>query len=331
MLYLDFSREEGEWLPNRYGGRENLEAIHFIRYFNNRVHEMHPGVITVAEESTAWGGVTHDTAEGGLGFDFKWNMGWMHDSLRYFANDPVYRSYHHGSLTFSLLYAFSENFILPFSHDEVVHLKRSMLDKMPGDVWQRFANLRALYGYQYGHPGKKLLFMGGEFGQWREWSEDRALDWELLEQDPKHGGVQKLIRDLNLLYRQQPALYVADASWDGFSWLDYRDAQNSVLAFARHTPDRRHLVNVICNFTPVVREGYRIPALQPGTYREILNTDAEKYGGSGVSSSPEKDALLSADVNPWQGQPYSLELTLPPLAVVFLELEVPAEAAADLS
>ena len=328
MLYLDFSREEGEWLPNRYGGRENLEAIHFIRYFNNRVHEMHPGVLTIAEESTAWGGVTHDTDDGGLGFDFKWNMGWMHDTLRYFANDPVYRSYHHGSLTFSLLYAFSERFILPFSHDEVVHLKRSMLDKMPGDTWQRFANLRTLYAYQYAHPGKKLLFMGGEFGQWREWSEARALDWELLEQDERHRGVQKLIADLNNLYRNHPALHVADANWEGFSWLDFRDAKNSVLAFARHTPDQRELIYAVCNFTPVVRYDYRIPALRPGTYREIMNTDAETYGGSGVGSTPG-DGVVTADSSPWQGQPYSLTLTLPPLAVVFLRREEPGEAAAE--
>ncbi|MDX1662758.1 MAG: 1,4-alpha-glucan branching protein GlgB [Candidatus Promineifilaceae bacterium] len=327
MLYLDFSREGGQWIPNRYGGRENLEAIHFIRSLNDQVHEMYPGAITIAEESTAWAGVTHSTAEGGLGFDFKWNMGWMHDTLRYFSNDPIHRRYHHGSLTFSLLYAFSERFILPFSHDEVVHLKRSMLDKMPGDVWQRFANLRALYAYQYGHPGKKMLFMGGEFGQWREWSEARALDWELLDQDPKHRGLQMLVEDLNHFVARHPPMYSADFSWEGFTWLDFRDADRSILAFARHTPEQDAIITVACNFTPVVRHDYRIPVLRPGTYQERLNTDGVKYGGSGVSN----EGPLVSDPNPWQGQPYSLQLTLPPLAVLFLEWQQPAEAAQDLT
>jgi 1,4-alpha-glucan branching enzyme len=313
MIYLDFSRETGEWLPNRYGGRENLEALEFIRTFNDRVHELFPDALTFAEESTSWAGVTHSTSGGGLGFDLKWNMGWMHDTLRYFGNEPVYRRYHHGTLTFSMLYAFSERFVLPFSHDEVVHLKRNMLDKMPGDVWQRFANLRALYGYQYAHPGKKLLYMGAEFGQWREWSEARQLDWELLEQDERHAGLQRLVQALNHIYRSEAALYRSDFSWEGFSWLDFQDADASVLAFARHTPDRQEMVSVVCNFTPVVRHDYRIPVLQPGTYREILNTDAEVYGGSGVSSGE----TLVAGANPWQGQPYSLALTLPPLAVVY--------------
>jgi len=321
MLYLDFSREAGEWLPNRYGGRENLEALDFIRTFNDRVHEEFPDALTIAEESTSWGGVSHPTSEGGLGFDLKWNMGWMHDTLRYFGNEPIYRRYHQGSLTFSMLYAFSERFVLPFSHDEVVHLKRSMLDKMPGDVWQRFANLRAVYGYQYAHPGKKLLFMGGEFGQWREWSEERALDWELLEQDERHRGLQRLVKALNRLYREEAALHSADFSWEGFSWLDFRDADASVLAFARHTPDRAEIVNVVCNFTPVVRHDYRIPILQPGTYREILNTDAETYGGSGVSSGE----LVTGDANPWHGEPYSMALTLPPLAVVYYKWLPPDE------
>ncbi|MDX1687249.1 MAG: 1,4-alpha-glucan branching protein GlgB [Candidatus Promineifilaceae bacterium] len=317
MLYLDFSREDDEWVPNRYGGRENLEAIDFIRRFNDRVHELYPGALTIAEESTAWGGVTHDTAQGGLGFDFKWNMGWMHDTLRYISNDPIYRSYHHGTLTFSILYAFSENFILPFSHDEVVHLKRSMLDKMPGDLWQRFANLRALYAYQYAHPGKPLLFMGGEFGQWREWSEARSLDWELLNQDPKHKGLQDLVRDLNDFHRERPAMHRADASFDGFTWLDFRDAEASVIAFARHTSDRSDVVNVVCNFTPVVRRDYRIPSLVSGVYQEVLNSDYEKYGGSGVQND---DRLQTSD-EPWQGHPHSLQLTLPPLAVIYLHLK----------
>jgi 1,4-alpha-glucan branching enzyme len=317
MLYLDFSREDDEWIPNRFGGRENLEAIQFIRSFNDRVHELYPGVITFAEESTSWGGVTHNTAEGGLGFDYKWNMGWMHDTLRYISNDPIYRAYHHGSLTFSLLYAFSEQFVLPFSHDEVVHLKRSMLDKMPGDFWQRFANLRALYAYQYGHPGKKLLFMGGEFGQWREWSEARALDWELLADESRHKGLQMLVQDLNRFYGEHPAMHSADGSWEGFTWLDFRDSKNSVVAFARHTPDHSEVISVVCNFTPVVRHDYRIPVLQPGTYHELLNTDAAVYGGSDVRNTEP----LTSSPTPWQGHPYSISLTLPPLAVVYLGFE----------
>lgn len=314
MLYLDFSREGGEWLPNRYGGRENLEAIDFLRKYNDRVHEQFPGILSIAEESTAWGGVTKDTEEGGLGFDLKWNMGWMHDTLRYMSNDPVYRSYHHGSLTFSMLYAFTERFVLPFSHDEVVHLKRSMLDKMPGDVWQKFANLRALYAYQYAHPGKKLLFMGGEFGQWREWSEDRALDWEVLDQDPRHRGLQRLIGHLNALYATHPALHREDFSWKGFTWLNFRDSQNSVLAFARHTEEMGSSIVAVCNFTPVVRHDYRIPVLEKATYKEILNTDGEEYGGSGIANN----APIESSPTPWQGHEHSVSLTLPPLAVVFL-------------
>jgi 1,4-alpha-glucan branching enzyme len=315
MLYLDFSREQGEWLPNRYGGRENLEAIDFIRRFNSLVHEMYPGVLTIAEESTAWGGVTGDPEQGGLGFDLKWNMGWMHDTLRYISNDPVYRSYHHGSLTFSMLYAFTEKFLLPFSHDEVVHLKRSMLDKMPGDLWQKFANLRALYAYQYAHPGKKLLFMGGEIGQWREWSEDRALDWEILNQDEKHALLRDLVRDLNRFYQAHPALYERDFTWDGFSWLDFRDSQNSVIAFSRLSSDQSDAVSVVCNFTPVVRHDYRIPVLSDGTYVEVMNTDDAKYGGSGVTNSNG----MTTSTAGWQGHQYSIALTLPPLAVVYLQ------------
>lgn len=317
MLYLDFSREEGEWIPNRYGGRENLEAIDFLRTFNDRVHEQYPGVLTIAEESTAWGGVTNETDAGGLGFDMKWNMGWMHDTLRYMSNDPVYRSYHHGSLTFSMLYAFTERFVLPFSHDEVVHLKRSMLDKMPGDMWQKFANLRALYAYQYAHPGKKLLFMGGEFGQWREWSEDRALDWELLDQDEKHRGLQELVRDLNALYRARPAFFSRDFSWEGFTWLDFRDSRNSVIAFARHAPDDDDAIVTVCNFTPVVRHDYRIPVTAHARFREILNTDASKYGGSGVVN----EYAIESSPTVWQGHAHSVSLTLPPLAVVILAPE----------
>ena len=317
MLYLDFSREGGEWVPNRYGGRENLEAIDFLRTFNDRVHEMFPGVLTIAEESTSWGGVTSDTAEGGLGFDLKWNMGWMHDTLRYMSNNPVYRSYHHGSLTFSMLYAFTERFLLPFSHDEIVHLKRSMLDKMPGDVWQKFANLRALYAYQYAHPGKKLLFMGGEIGQWREWSEERALDWEVLQHDTRHRGLQTLVADLNGLYRQHPALFSEDFTWEGFTWLDFRDSKNSVIAFARHTADNSDLLVAVCNFTPVVRHDYRIPVTAQTRFREILNTDALAYGGSGVAN----EGVIESSPTPWQGHAHSFSLTLPPLAVVYLAPE----------
>ncbi|MCA9941358.1 MAG: 1,4-alpha-glucan branching protein GlgB [Anaerolineales bacterium] len=318
MLYLDFSREPGQWIPNRYGGRENLGAITFLRLFNERVHEQFPHVLTIAEESTAWPGVTAPVEEGGLGFDFKWNMGWMHDTLRYMGNDPVYRSYHQGTLTFSLLYAFSERFVLPFSHDEVVHLKKSMLDKMPGDLWQKFANLRALYAYQYAHPGKKMLFMGSEFGQWQEWSEERSLDWHLLDGYEKHGGVQRLVRRLNGLYREMPALYADDYSWNGFTWLDIHDARNSVISFLRHDPDSGQTIIVICNYTPVPRQNYPIGAPDAGTYRAILNTDAIEYGGSGVSTGP-----LLAEPGPWAGQPHVIRMTLPPLAVLYLILDEP--------
>ncbi len=318
MLYLDFSREPGEWVPNRYGGRENLEAIDFIRMFNQRVHEQFPDVLTIAEESTAWPGVTRPVADGGLGFDMKWNMGWMHDTLEYIKNEPIHRSYHHGMLTFSLLYAFSEHFLLPFSHDEVVHLKRSMLDKMPGDVWQRFANLRLLYGYQYGHPGKKLLFMGGEFGQWREWSEERSLDWSLVEtkaDDGRHAKLQTYMADLNKIYQTHPALYEDDYSWDGFTWIDFQNHQISVLAFARHAPKSQETLLVVCNFTPVVRENYRMGVLEEGNYQEILNSDAEAYGGSNILNP---GTLVSAPTR-WYDLPHSIELTLPPLGVVYLK------------
>jgi 1,4-alpha-glucan branching enzyme len=315
MLYLDFSREEGEWLPNQYGGRENIEAIEFLRAFNDRVHEVFPDVLTIAEESTSWGGVTAPTSENGLGFDLKWNMGWMHDTLRYMKEDPVHRAYHQGELTFSLLYAFSEKFLLPLSHDEVVHLKRSMLDKMPGDVWQKFANLRLLYGYQWAHPGKKLLFMGGEFGQWREWSEARSLDWHLLDEDEKHPGLQSLMRDLNLFYQNNPAFYEEDNSWEGFSWLDFRDSQRSLLSFVRQTADKRDHVIVACNFTPVPRHNYRLGAPEAGAYVEVLNSDTAVYGGSNLVN----DQPLITEPAPWQDQPHSIYVTLPPLGVVYLK------------
>jgi 1,4-alpha-glucan branching enzyme len=321
MLYLDFSKEQGQWVPNRYGGRENLEAIAFIRDFNRRVHAAHPNVLTIAEESTSWPYVTRPPDEGGLGFDLKWNMGWMHDTLHYMENDPVYRAYHHGSMTFSLLYAFSERFMLPFSHDEVVHLKKSMLDKMPGDVWQKFANLRALYAYQTAHPGKKLLFMGGEFGQWREWDEKRSLDWHLLEQDLEHQGLHRYVRALNKLYLNEPAFYEEDNSWAGFDWLDLNDWQRSILSFARHSrpsgeTGQKESVLVACNFTPLVRQNYRLGVPQEGTYVEVLNSDAAEFGGSNlVNSQP-----LVSSPTPWHNQPHSIEFTLPPLAAVYLKI-----------
>ena len=315
MLYLDFSREDGEWVPNQYGGRENIEALTFLREFNDKVHEYFPHALTIAEESTSWGGVTHPTKDNGLGFDFKWNMGWMHDTLQYMSNEPVHRSFHHGSLTFSLLYAFSEKFMLPFSHDEVVHLKKSMLDKMPGDLWQMFANLRLLYGYQWAHPGKKLQFMGGEFGQWHEWTEAQSLDWHLLDEDPKHRGVQKLIADLNHLYKNEPALYAHDFSWEGFTWLDFQDHQRSLLSFSRQDPETGEMMIVACNFTPVVRDGYRLGVPRAGNYVEVLNTDATIYGGSNVIN----EGTFTAVSEPWYDQPYSIQITLPPLAATYLK------------
>ncbi len=315
MLYLDFSREEGQWVPNRYGGRENIEAIDFIRAFNTAVHETFPSAITIAEESTAWGGVSHPVEEGGLGFNYKWNMGWMHDTLQYMKDDPIYRSYHHGTLTFSLLYAFTENFILPFSHDEVVHLKRSMLDKMPGDLWQKFANLRLLYGYMWSHPGKKLLFMGGEFGQWSEWSEAKSLDWSLLEENESHRGVQDLVRRLNQLYATETALHEIDYSWDGFTWLDLHDSQNSILAYMRRNSQGESIL-VVCNFTPVVRYGYRLGVPDAGVYEEILNTDAAEYGGSGVENEARE-----SQPSPWHDQAHSIVFTLPPLSTVYWKLK----------
>jgi 1,4-alpha-glucan branching enzyme len=312
MLYLDFSREPSQWVPNRFGGRENLDAIDFIRRFNTAVHDYFPGAITIAEESTSWPGVSHPVAEGGLGFNYKWNMGWMHDTLQYMELDPIYRSYHHGTLTFSLLYAFSENFVLPFSHDEVVHLKKAMLDKMPGDMWQKFANLRLLCAYQWSHPGKKLQFMGTEFGQWREWNEAQSLDWHLLDQDPKHGGLQLLMKDLNQLYRNQAALYEDDYSWNGFYWIDLHDSQNSILSYGRRAKNSSESILVICNFTPEVRPGYRLGVPEAGVYEEILNTDAAEYGGGNVVNG-----VRESSPTPWQDHPYSIVLTLPPLAVVY--------------
>jgi 1,4-alpha-glucan branching enzyme len=316
MLYLDFSREQGEWLPNRYGGRENIDALRFLREFNDRVHALYPNTLTIAEESTSWPGVTHPTADNpqNLGFDLKWNMGWMHDTLRYFKNDPVHRAYHQGSLTFSMLYAFSEKFALPLSHDEVVHLKKSLLDKMPGDLWQKFANLRLLYSYQWAHPGKKLLFMGGDIGQWQEWSEARSLDWYLLE-TKEHQGLQDYVKALNQLYTSESALYEEDNSWQGFTWLDFRDAKRSILSFARMAPSTNEAVLVACNFTPVVRENYRLGVPKAGVYRELLNSDTADYGGSNVINEGE----FAAEAIPWHDQPFSIVITLPPLGSTFLK------------
>lgn len=313
MLYLDYSRKEGEWIPNIYGGRENLEAIDFLRRLNELVHAEYPTVLTYAEESTAWPMVTRPTYMGGLGFDLKWNMGWMHDMLDYSEQDPFYRRYHHNNLTFSLIYAFSENFILPFSHDEVVHLKGSMLSKMPGDVWQKFANLRALYGYMYGHPGKKLLFMGGEFGQWAEWNERTALQWELLD-NPSHRGLQNMMRDLNHLYKTEPALYEVDDSWDGFQWIEFRDSDNSTLAFLRRARDPENELVLVCNFTPVPRPNYRIGVPKSGVYTEIFNTDSEYYWGSNLGNAGE----VRSDNYAWGGHANSISLQLPPLSVIIL-------------
>ncbi len=312
MLYRDYSRAAGEWVPNQFGGREDLEAVAFLRELNEVVHGRVPGVISVAEESTAWPGVSRPTYAGGLGFGFKWNMGWMHDTLEYFAHEPVHRRFHHDELTFSMIYAFDENFILPLSHDEVVHGKGSLLTRMPGDRWQRFANLRALYGYMWAHPGKQLLFMGQEFGQEREWNHEHSLDWHLLEQSD-HAGVMALVRDLNGAYREQPALWQRDFDASGFTWLEARDAAANVLAFVRHGEDGRRPLVCVCNLSPIVREHHRIGLPLGGAWAERLNTDASAYGGSGVGN-----AAIVAEQRPWHGQEHSAELTLPPLAVLWL-------------
>ncbi len=319
MLYLDYSRNAGEWIPNEFGGRENLRAIEFIKQFNEVLFKEFPGILTIAEESTAWPGVTHPVYLGGLGFNIKWNMGWMNDMLTYISKESIHRKYHHNMITFALLYAFHENFMLVLSHDEVVHGKRSLLDKMPGDMWQKFANLRLLYGFMYGHPGKKLVFMGGEFGQWAEWNEAQSLDWHLLEQEP-HQGLQRFVRDLNHLYASEPALFSHDFNHKSFEWIDFNDSDNSVISFMRKSleNDKDTLV-FVCNFTPVVRENYRIGVPSPGTYRELINSDSSLYWGSNVVSPA---GVLVADPVPWQGYGYSLDLTLAPLgAMIFKVME----------
>ena len=315
MLYLDYGRKAGEWIPNRFGGKENLDAIEFLRELNLAVYRDHPDVQTIAEESTAWPMVSRPTYVGGLGFGMKWNMGWMHDTLDYFSQDPIHRKYHHDRLTFSIWYAFSENFVLPLSHDEVVYGKRSLVNRMPGDTWRQFANLRALYGYMWGHPGKKLLFMGGEFGQRREWAHDEALEWFVCDQ-AEHAGVKRWVADLNRLYRAEPALHQVEFDAAGFEWVDARDAEASVFSFLRK-PREGAPILVVCNLTPLPRTNYAIGVPRAGVWRELLNSDATIYGGSGIGNLGTIEAApVSA-----HGRPYSLTLALPPLSTLFLKPE----------
>ncbi len=311
MLYLDYSRKEGEWIPNCFGGRENLEAVDFIKKFNTKVYEEHPDIVTIAEESTSWAKVSRPTYDGGLGFGMKWDMGWMHDTLEYFTKEPIHRKHHQNDLTFRGLYSFTENFVLALSHDEVVHGKRSMLSKMPGDPWQQFANLRLLYGYMFTQPGKKLLFMGCEFGQWQEWDHESSLDWHLLDQ-PEHVGLQRWVRDLNTLYRAEQGLHQTDFDAAGFSWVDCNDSEQSILIFKRQTPNANEQLIVACNFTPVVRENYRIGVPRAGTWNEILNSDAQIYGGSGQGNLGSLEACPIR----WHNQAHSLNVKLPPLGIV---------------
>ncbi len=314
MLYLDYSRNEGEWVPNAFGGREDLDSVSFLKELNEVLHDREPGVLSIAEESTAWPGVSRPTYLGGLGFGFKWNMGWMHDTLEYFSKEPIHRRFHHHELTFSLVYAWNENFVLPLSHDEVVHGKGSLYARMPGDRWQRFANLRALYGYMWAHPGKQLLFMGGEFGQEREWSEPAgSLDWHALE-DPDHAGVLAVIRDLNRVYRDEPALWELDFSHEGFRWLEPNAANENILAFARLSKDGSRRLVCFCNLSPVVRRNFRVGLPAAGRWREALNTDSRFYGGSDVGNGWG----VEAESVPWMEQPWSAEIMLPPLATIWL-------------
>ncbi len=317
MLYLDYLRKPGEWVANQYGGREHLEAVNFLRQVNEAVYAEQPGAVTIAEESTSWPLVTRPTYVGGLGFTFKWNMGWMHDMLEYMHFDPIHRRYHHSDITFSLMYAYSENFVLPLSHDEVVHIKGSLINKMPGDVWQRFASLRAFYGYMWGHPGKKLLFMGGEFGQWSEWNFAQSLDWHLLAppSSPYHAQLKDFVRSLNELYRQEPALSYLDYDPQGFSWIDPHDSDNSVVSFIRRATAKDDTLIFACNFTPVPRHGYRLGVPDAGTYDELLNSDATRFGGSGV----ENTQPMSSEPIYWQSCPHSIVLSLSPLSAVILK------------
>ncbi len=319
MLYLDYSRQAGEWIPNAFGGRENLEAIALLKRLNEVLHARHPGALTIAEESTSWPAVSRPTYVGGLGFDLKWNMGWMNDVLKYMSLDPIHRQHHHNELTFSMLYAFHENFVLPLSHDEVVHGKRALLEKMPGDDWQKFANLRLLFGFMYSHPGKKLLFMGCELAQRNEFWEGAALDWS-LESSPPHRGIQRLVADLNGLHEREDALHQVDFEWSGFEWIEPNDAAASVLSFLRRGSDPEKFVVAVCNFTPVMRESYRVGVPRPGFYREILNTDSNYYGGSDVGNS----GGVQAEPIPWNDRPYSLNLRLPALAAVYFKPQGPS-------
>jgi 1,4-alpha-glucan branching enzyme len=324
MLYLDYLREDGEWVANQYGGREHLEAVDFLRQLNEAVYSEVAGTVTIAEESSAWPLVSRPTYVGGLGFTMKWNMGWMHDMLEYMHLDPIYRRYSHNNITFSLMYAYSENFVLPLSHDEVVHVKGSMINKMPGDIWQKFANLRAFYGYMWAHPGKKLLFMGAEFGQWHEWNFAESLDWHLLEPSslPYHARLRDFLRDLNLLYQKEPAFNLLDADPAGFSWIDVHDSDNSVISFMRKSKDVNDTLVFICNFTPVPRPGYRLGVPEAGEYYELINSDANRYGGSGLENlQPMPSAPMY-----WQSCPHSILLTLPPLSTVMLKRRLPDHA-----
>ena len=314
LLYLDYSRKEGEWIPNKFGGRENMEAIALLRETNEKAHRDQPGVLMIAEESTAWGGVSRPTYAGGLGFGYKWNMGWMHDTLHYFEMDPIHRKYHHRNLTFGLLYAWSENFVLPLSHDEVVYGKKSLLGKMPGDRWQKFASLRALYGYMWAHPGKKLLFMGGEIAQGTEWNHESSIDWHLLD-EADHAGVKALIRDLNTIYRKHAPLWESDHESAGFDWLDADDADENVLAFRRISPSTGKEVVCVCNFAPVPRTAYRLALPRVGTWKEILNSDAKVYGGTGMGNT----GVVVAEPVPHRGKAWSASVTLPPLSTLWLE------------
>ncbi len=313
MLYLDYSREGDDWIPNKYGGRENLEAITLLKRTNEILNEEFTGITTFAEESTSWPMVSKPTYIGGLGFDYKWNMGWMNDTLKYFEVDPIFRRYHHNQLTFSMIYAFSENFILPLSHDEVVHMKRSLVSKMPGDDWQKFANLRLLYTYQYAHPGKKLLFMGSEFGQWSEWNSEQQLDWGLLQYE-RHKGLQTLVRDLNTIYKEESALHQVEFEWSGFQWVDFSDVENSILAFLRFSEDKDDFLLCAFNFTPQVHEGYFLGVPHAGSYEIILDTDSTFYGGSNFINPP-----LEAVEKEWQEQPAKLQVNLPPLAGLIIK------------
>ena len=318
MLYLDYSREDGEWIPNQYGGNENLEAIDFLREFNETVYREYPDTITIAEESTAWSGVSRPTYTGGLGFGMKWMMGWMHDTLNYFKHDPIHRQYHHNEITFSLVYSFTENFMLPLSHDEVVHGKGSLMDRMPGDEWQRFANMRLLFGYMFTHPGTQLMFMGNEFGQTSEWNIERGLEWWLTEHKI-HQGLQDWIKALNTFYRSSPALYEKQFEEDGFEWIDLGDHANSVISFIRKGKDPDRILVVVCNFTPVVRENYKLGVPFKGDYQEVINSDMAVYGGA----DHHKNGKIKAVQETWHGRPYHIPITLPALATVALERIVP--------